>query len=421
MLNLTVAGREEPLRTQAVRAQALPQGPTVAILPLRNLTGNPKQDYFIDGLTEEMTSELARYQDLRVIAPYSTLRWKDREFDAREIGRDLGARFLLWGSLRQQGRTIKVSARLVDALSGSQLWGEDYRRELRPDSLIALQEEVGRQVVARLGSFYGIITQTLSRESRRKPPEELATYEAFLRFYHHAASLSPQTFAETLPVLEQAAAREPESGLAWGFLSLLYTQAYSLQFAPLESPLEKALAAAQKGAVLEPEIQMVRAALAQVYFFRNQREPFLMEADAALALNPNAPTPIGFLGWLLALYGEWERGLAILEEAIALNPHYPGWFHVAPLFRQVLQGRYAEAYQEALALRLPQLFWDPLLRAALLGRLGRRPEAARALAELLRLRPDFAAAGRFLISCYVKSDGLLDALLVGLRRAGLSV
>jgi adenylate cyclase len=398
---------------------ALPSGPAVAVMPLLNLTGDQKQEFFADGLAEELTSELARYQDLRVIAFQSTLRWKGREHDVREVGRDLGVRFLVEGSVRKAARTVKIAIYVIDALSGQQLWGEQYCRELKADSLIALQEEIARQVVARVGSLFGIITQTLSRESRKKPPDSLETYEAFLRFYHHVTIMSPQTFSETLSVLEQAVTREPESGIAWSLLAFLYGQSYSLQLLPMESPLEQALAAAHKGAALEPENQLVRTALAHVHFFRKARELFLSEAETALALNPNAPAAIGFLGWLLALYGEWEQGLAILDKGIKLNPHYPGWFHMAPYFFLYHQERYKEAYQEALAFQMPQLFWDPLLRAAALGRLGKENEGAQALAELLHLRPDFPTAGPFLISCYAKFPHLIEGLLDGLHQAGL--
>jgi TolB-like protein len=404
--------RQEPIL-------APPSGPSVAVMPLLNLTGDRQQEYFTEGLAEELTNELARYQELRVIAYESTRRWKGRMIDPRAAGLDLGVRFLVEGSIRKDAKTVKLDLHLVDTQNGQRVWGEQFCRELKADNLIALQEEIARQVAARLGSLYGIILQTLSRESRRKPPESLDTYEAFLRFYHHATIMSPQTFAEALSVLEHAVRREPESGFAWGLLAFLYGQSYSLQLAPMDSPLEQALAAAQKGAVLEPGNQITRTALAHVHFFRNERELFLTEAETALALNPNAPAIIGFLGWLLALYGEWERGLAILEQGKKLNPHYPGWFHLAPFFHHFLQERYKEAYQEALAFQMPQLFWDPLLRAAALGRLGRQKEGAQALAELLHLRPDFPAAGPFLISCYAKFPYLVEGLMEGLRLAGL--
>ena len=213
----------------------------MAVLPLLNLSGDPQQEYFADGLGEELTNELARYQDLRVIAFQSTRFYKGKELDVREIGRDLKVRFLLTGSVRQAGGTIKIDFQVIDALNGSRLWGEQYSRELKADTIIVLQEEIARRVVGKIGSLYGVIFRTLSREARRKPTESLETYEAFLRFHHHVTVLSPQSYAEGLEVLEHAVHREPESGLAWSFLSFLYGQSYSLQLAPLPSPLEKAL------------------------------------------------------------------------------------------------------------------------------------------------------------------------------------
>jgi adenylate cyclase len=399
----------------------LPSGPAVAVMPLLDLTGDRNQEYFVDGLAEELTSELARYQDLKVIAYQSTLHWKGKEHDVREVGRDLGVRFLVKGSVRKAAGNVKIVIQVLDTLNRQQLWGEQYCRELKADHFIALQEEIARQVVAKIGSQYGIIPRTLSRESRLKPPESLETYEAFLRFYHHVTIMTPQTFTETLEVLEQAVQREPSSGFAWSLLAFLYGQSYALELATLESPLEQALAAAQKGAGLEPENQITRAALAHVYFFRNERELFLSEAETALALNPNAPVPVGFLGWLLALYGEWERGLAILKKGMELNPHYPGWFHMAPYFYLYLQERFEEAHQVAQQFQMPRLFWDPVLKAAALGRLGRGVEGAQVVGELLQLRPDFSTRGRFFISCYVKLDYLTDAILDGLRQAGLKI
>jgi adenylate cyclase len=415
------SSRQESPGASLSSAQALPSGPSVAVMPLLNLTGDRQQEYFTEGLAEELTSELARYQDLRVIAYHSTRQWKDQKVDPRAVGQDLGARFLIEGSIRKDATTVKIDIHVVDSRNGLRIWGEQYCRDLKADSLIALQEEIAQKVAAKIGSEYGLIPRTLSRESRRKPPEALETYEAFLRFYHHVTILSPETFAESLSALEQAVRRDPESGLAWSLLAFLYSQNYTLQFSPVRSTLEQALACAQKGVLLEPENQIARAALAEMYFFRSERNLFLSEADIALSLNPNAPFYPSFLGWLLSLYGEWERGLAILAKGIELNPHYPGWFHVAPYFYLFLNEKFEEAYQEALAFQIPQLFWDPLLRAAVLGRLGRKEEGGQALTELLHLRPDFPTAGHFLISCFAKFPYLIDGLLEGLRLAGLKI
>lgn len=196
---------------------------------------------------------------------------------------------------------------------------------------------------------------------------------------------------------------------------------YTLQFFPLETPLEKALVFAKKGVSLGSQNQQVHATLANLHFRLNERDLFLLEAEKAIALNPNSPLFIGYLGWLLALYGEWDRGLAILGKGMELNPHYPGWFRIAPYFYFYHQGRYMEALQEAQQFQMPQFFWDRLLRAAALGQLGREREAAQAVVELLQLKQDFSTNGPFLIGCYVKFKDLTDALLDGLRKAGLHI
>jgi adenylate cyclase len=411
---------EPPAASVKGLEEAVP-GPTIAVMPLLNLSGDPSEDYFTDGLTQEMVGELARYQELRVIASHSTLRWKHREFDPREVGRELGVRFLVAGSMRKDIDTIKISVWLVDTSTGMQIWGDQYRRPLAADSLIAVQEDIGRRVAAKVGSEYGIVPRTLSQESRRKPPEALETYEAYLRFFHYMSLLSPQTYSEALCAMECATTREPNSGLAWSMLALLYLHNHSLELSAAETPLDRALGFAQRGASIEPQNQLVRHSLANVYFLLDERDLFLQEENEALRLNPNSSFLTGAIGWLMALYGEWKRGLAILRRAIELNPYYPGWFHVAPYLDHYRQGKYPAAYREAQQLNMPFLFWDPLLRAAALGQMGKKAEAGKATAELLQLRPDFAASARRLIGYYVKTASLVDALLDGLRKAGLAI
>jgi adenylate cyclase len=400
---------------------ALPSGPSVAVMPFLNLTGDQRQGFFADGLAEEITNELARYQDLRVIAFQSTLRWKGRNFDAREVGRDLKVRFFLEGSIRKEARLIKFTVRLVDTLNGLQVWGGQYQRQLKPASLIALQEEIARNVAGKIGDGYGIIPLNLSQESRKKPPESLDTYEAILRCYHHFTDLTPETFEEALRALEQTVTREPGCGLAWSLLAFLYFNNYMLQFSPLETPVEKTQVFVTKGVALDSQNQVVRASMTFLQFCLNERGLFLLEVERALALNPNSPFITGYLGWLLALYGEWDRGLAILGKGMELNPHCPGWFHMAPYFYFYHQSKYTEALQQAQQFQMPQFFWDPLLRAAALGQLGRNQEAAQALTQLLAVKPDFPSQARFLIGCYAKSPYLVEGLLEGLRLAGLKI
>ena len=171
------------------------------------------------------------------------------------------------------------------------------------------------------------------------------------------------------------------------------------------------MAFAQKGVALAPQNQFVRDALSLVHFHRGDKESFLKHVEQTIALNSNSPYVVGVAGWHLTLYGEWERGLALLKKGTKLNPYHPSWFHLAPYMHYYSLGEYENAFTEALKFNFPELFWDPTMRAAALGQLGREQEARAAVSELLKLEPDFARRGRQLISRYVKVDDLVDGII----------
>jgi adenylate cyclase len=389
-------------------------------MPLLNLTGDKEQDYFTDGLTEELTTELARYQDFQVIASQSTMQFRGRDADPREVGSALGVRFLLAGSVRKDWKTVKVTIRLVDTSTGVQIWEESFKRDLTAADLISLQESIAQRVTGAIADQYGLISRRLSAESRKKAPADLMVYDAVLRFYHYEIVMTPETFEETLKALERAVEIDPEYGLAWAMLGHLHADNHALGFCEMEVPLEKAMHCAQKGVTLAPENQFALDALALVHFHRGDKELFLKQVEQTIALNPNSPYFIGVAGWHMMLLGEWESGLALMEKGMKLNPYHPSWFHLATYMNHYRLEEYENALTEALKFNCPDLFWDPLMRAAALGRMGREQEAKTAVGELIRLEPDFAVRGRTLIRHYVKVDGLADTLIEVLRQAGLA-
>ncbi len=396
-----------------------PTGPSVAVIPLINLTGDLEQDYFVDGMTEELTVEFARYQEFRVIASQSTMRFKDQTVDPKEIGRDLGVRFLLTGSVRRELKTVKVTIRLLDTSTAEEIWGESYKRNLTPADLIAVQEEITQRVIGAIADQYGLIKRRLSRESRKKAPADLRAYDAILRFYHYETELTPEAFEIALAALEQAIEIDPEYGLACSMLGHLHADNYALGFCEIESPLEKALLFTQKGVALAPENQFTRDALSLVYFHQGDKELFLQHVEKTIALNPNAPYVVGVSGWHMALYGEWDRGLTLLKKGMILNPYHPTWFHLAFYMDYYRRGKYEDALAEALKFNYPEMYWDPMMRTAALGQMGRAREAKTAVGELLEMVPDFAAKSRRLIGNYVKVDDLVDKIIEGLQMVGL--
>jgi len=405
--------------TSKIRHAELPAEPSIAVIPLINLTGNKKQAYFAEGLTEELTTELARYQDIRVIASQSTMRFKDQQIDLKTVGRDLGVRFLLMGSVRKDSKTVKVSIRLLDTSSAEQIWGESYKREQTAADLIAVQEEISQSAIGIIADQYGLINRGMSKESRKKAPTDLKAYDATLRFYHFESQLTPAAFKKALAALEQAVQIDPEYGLAWSMLGHLHADNYALGFCEIESPLEKALNFAQKGVALAPENQFAQDALTLVYFHRGDKESFLQHAIETIALNPNSPYIIGVAGWHMMLYGEWGRGRALLKKGMTLNPYHPSWFHLAPFMEHYHRGDYENAYADALKFNFPELYFDPMMRSAALAQLGRTGEARTALGQLLKLVPDFATRGRLLMGRYIKVDALIERIIEGLRKTDM--
>ena len=394
-------------------------GPSIAVMPLVNLTNDPDQEVLASGLTEELMGELACCHGLQVSVSHSAMQWKGKPVGARQVKQEIGVKYLLEGSLRKAGQTIKFTLRLIDAATLMQIWGEQYKYDLEPDKMIALQEEIARSVTGRIGGLFGTIPQKLSKESRTKASGDFEAYDAFLRFSQYLIKLSPEAYAQAFEALELAQAREPESGVVLSMLACLCANEYAFVCPDKAEVFEKAIALANKGVSLEPQNQLVRALLAYVLFVSDKKELFIREVEQSLLLTSISPDVVALLGWTMALYGEWERGLHLLEKGMGLNPFYPGWFHLAPYLNCYRQGHFEEAYHEAEKFNASHLFWHPLARAAALGQLERACEAKAALDELLAIKADFPTHGERLVGVFVKDHQLVRSLFEGLRKAGL--
>lgn len=393
----------------------------IAVGSLRNLSGDPDTERLAEGLREELVAELFRYRNFPVVPCHSMTTHRNTTISARRFGRELNVRFVLEGSVRREGDCLKVAFALIDAKTGIQIWGERYRRDLGEGGLILLQEEIAAEAAGKLGDYYGVMTQQLTGEALETTREATKRQEAFVRMREYTFALTKETFAATLETLKQVGQRDPNSGMVWAMLANLYADDNTLWFGVHGVPMETALAYARKGAYLEPQNQYVRVILAYQHFLLGDRGEFVREADVALALNPNSMTLTAFLGWLMALHGQWDRGLDMLGKGMAASPQHPGWFYMAPCLHQYAGGQYEAAYQHALKIRTPRLLWDPMLRAAALGRLGRSAEARAALEELLDTRPDFPSDARRRIGFFVKAAEHAEGLLEGLKLAGLVI
>ena len=385
--------------------------PSVLIRTFKNLTDDP--DYLAVGLATELAMELTRYQDVRVLM-------YNPEGHGKRAS-DTVARFVIDGSVRKDRAGIKVAVNLMDTKTNTQVWSDIHQSGLEAAQLIAFQEDVARVIAVKIAGEYGIISKNLSIESKNIPPSDLKTYEAILRYYEFNMVFSGDTFLHALEALKIASVNEPECGLVWAMLGRLYATNYSLELMNLVTPLEEAIGFAEKGVYLNPDNQRTRLILAFARLFSNEVSAGLAEVERALALNPNSLLFIENIGYLLTLFGDWERGPALIRKAIKLNPYYNITVHYALWVDWVRQEKYQQAYLETLNFRKPMLFWDPLIKAATFGLLGRYEEGKRAAEKLIKLKPDFPSRGRVLIKHYIKFEDIVERTIDGLAKVGLKI
>ncbi|MGD9384619.1 MAG: hypothetical protein PVH55_11260 [Desulfobacterales bacterium] len=387
--------------------------PTVLIRPFKNLTGNPEMNHWASGLATELATEITRYQEIRVLIQ-----------GPEAVGRrssDTVARFVVDGNVQKNMLGIKVAVYLVDTSTNMKIWGESHQSELDAAQLISFQEEVAKTVAGKISCEDGIISKNLSIELRDKPPRDLKTYEAILRYYEYDQTLTPEKFFRAMDALTIASDNDPECGLVWSILGRLHANIYSLEFPGYETALKKAVAFAEKGIRLNPDNQRARAILGFVRMLENEIPGALAETERALSLNPNSLLFLDKIGYLMTLLGEWEHGPALIRKAIRFNPYYKPVVHYALWVDCLRQEEYERAHLETQRFITPSIFWYSLAKAATLGQLGRYEEGEQAVKHLLKLKPDFPSRGRILIKHYIKFEDIVDRVVDGLAKLGLNI
>ena len=257
--------------------------------------------------------------------------------------------------------------------------------------------------------------------SRNKPIPHLTTYEAMLRYWKYDTLRTPRSYMCAIRAMEHAVVHEPDYGLTWSMLASLYADNFGLEIVDLPTPLEKAAEFTQKGVNLDPTNRRARAILAFVRLMQNKLSEARCEADKAYNLHSCSLMYLDVIGWLMSLAGEWERGTDFIKKAVRLNPYYRSWVRHAICIYWLRKKEYEKAYRESLHFRMPISHWDPLLKAAACGHLGKAEEGQACVETLLALKPDFAKRGRILIGRYVKFEYIADRIIESLSKLGMKI
>ncbi len=402
---------------------ALPTGPSIAVLPFDNLSGDPEQDYFVDGLTEQIITELTFFEDLFVIARNSTFRYKGQAVDVREVGRDLGVAYVLEGSVRQAGTTIRITAQLLDADTGGHLWAEDYERALTADNIFALQDEISAKVVSVLAENYGVIARARMSRLASRTTDSLDAFDCVLRARAYLYAITPEHHLEARTCLERAIEIDPDYGEAWDMLAWIYADEHCCGLNPRPDgppPLDLALKSVQRAIELDPDSPSALFDLSRIHFLRHELPEYFSIGEKAISLNPNNGFLIGAYALHMIYAGKWERGIALLNKARALNPYLPGALHYGYSNYYYHMGEYDKALDAELELNLPGFYWTHIVFAEIYGQLGRAAEAKQAVKDLMRLYPDFnLEVARDEMRFWNFTESHIEHRVEGLRKAGV--
>jgi TolB-like protein/Tfp pilus assembly protein PilF len=390
--------------------------PSIAVLAFENMSSDPEQDYFSDGVVEDIITDLSKINGLFVIARNSSFAYKGRQSDLRKVCRELGVRYVLEGSVRKAGERVRVTAQLIDGTTGGHLWADRYDRDLH--DIFVVQDEVTREIVAALAPR---LSPQVRESGKSRYTENIEAYEHFLRGREQAFRDTPEANARARALLEKAVSLDPRFSLAFSHLSRNHVIAYVNRWgdAP-DGSLERALDLGERAVELDEGNPHAWFAVGAAALWSRQHDRAAGAAGRCLAIDPNFAEGHAVLGLILVYSGKPREAVESLHKAMRLDPHYRDIFlHLMGLAHVQL-----EEYEQAASdlkrrlVRKPESDISRVLLASVYGHLGDAGASRAEWEEALRINPDYSLEHRRAILPY-RNPADFEQILDGLRRAGL--
>jgi adenylate cyclase len=409
----------EPLAkpVSGLTASQSDEKPSIAVLPFDNLSGDPEQGYFADGITEDIITDLSKVSGLFVIARNSSFAYRGQAADLRKVNRELGVRYVLEGSVRRAAGKVRINAQMIDSMTGGHIWAERYDRDL--EDIFAVQDEVTRTIVSALQ--VKLTADETARRGRRSKINPEA-YDLLIRAGQNIRQFRPEALMEARAMLERALEIEPDLAVAYSRLSLIHSVEYANQWHGLSADhLPRALELARKAVEMDESEPLAHDALAISLLWSRQLDEADRAAKRMIELDPNFASGYMELGNVRHYKGEHESAVALYRQAHKLDPQFD--LALQFLGRALFAlGRFDEAeaaFKRRLALA-PRSDMTRFYLAALYGRTGRDDEARKLWRELLEINPDFSVEHFKRILPY-RDPAAFDWFVDGLRQAGIAV
>jgi TolB-like protein len=408
----------DDMREPSRLALPLPDRPAIAVLPFTNMTGDPSQEYFSDGISEDIITALSKLRWFFVIARNSSFIYKGKAVHMKQVAEELGVGYVVEGSVRRGGDRLRITAQLNDVATGSHIWAERYDRDLA--DVFAVQDEITEAIVA------AIEPQLYAAENfhaRRKPPDSMDAWDLVMRALSHYWRVTRQDNVVAQALLEKATALDPNYGQALGVLAASHTFSAHMGWEDMATVAPLAERAALAAILIDSEDPWAHHALGCVYLFTRRFDDSLAEFELALRLNPNFSLAQGYYGVTLAYCGRWEEGDLAARRALRLSPRDPFsaiYFGIAA-YAQFVGRNYDEAMRlarDGIRQRADFVGAHRVLTAAA-GMAGRNDVADAALRELRRVQPNISL-GWIAKQMPIQRDADREHYLEGFRRAGLN-
>ncbi|MDH3885963.1 MAG: tetratricopeptide repeat protein [Desulfobacterales bacterium] len=397
-------------------AYPLPEKPSIAVLPFDNMSKDPEQEYFSDGITEHIITSLSRSPYLFVIARNSTFSYKGKPVKINQIAEELGVRYVLEGSVQRTGDKVRITVQLIDATTGHHVWAENYDREVR--DIFDLQDEIAMKIMAELQ--VELSAALLGKLSSIKT-KSIKAYEKYLKGVDHSLRRTVEDVLEARKLAHEAIALDPEYGAAYLLLAQTHLDdVWFYRSKDRAKSLQTAEQLAHKGIDLSGQDALTHRLLSQVFLLRRQYEKAIMEIERAIELEPNSGACLFTYGMILRLAGRFDEAIPVLEKAIRLNPITP----INYLNNLAFAYAASEQYEKAVSLwnkaieRNPDYLFAYMGLTAVYQFLGDESKAREAAAEVLRIKPNFSVL-RVEKSSPIKDPAGKKRWIDALRKSGL--
>ncbi len=417
--SIRVGAERESMRDMVsgpAQARAAASSPSIAVLPFDNMSADQEQEYFADGISEDIITALSKISGLFVIARNSTFTYKGKAVDVKQVSRALGVRYVLEGSVRKAGNRVRITAQLIDAEDGGHVWAARFDRDLT--DIFALQDEITSNVVTALQ------VRLVEGEQARvwqKSTQNLSAWECLMQGLPHFRRFTQEENTRARSLFEKAVELDPGYAAAWVWLG--WTHWADARFLWTDSPSDatgRAVELAEKARALDDSLSETHALLGAIHLMRRDYDQAVSEGEKAIALNPNGADVTALLAMTLNWSGRAEEAGALIEKAMRLSPLYSAWYLAVQAHADRLVGRFDEAiaaYRDSIE-RNPNHIGPHIGLTACFAEVGRDEEARAQAAQLLKINPSFTLA-KYAESLTYKDPAESEKTLEALRSAGL--